>query len=38
VLATGLVVGLGRIWLVVAGVAAAQLVVAVTAVLEMTRR
>jgi hypothetical protein len=38
VLATGLVVGLGRVWLVVAGVAAAQLVMAATAVLEMTRR
>ena len=37
VLATGLVVGLGRVWLMVAGVAAAQLVLAVAAVLELTR-
>jgi hypothetical protein len=38
VLVTGLVVGLGRVWLVVVGVAAAQLVMAAAAVLEMTRR
>ena len=38
VLATGLVIGLDRIWLVVAGVAAAQLLMAVSAVVEMTRR
>lgn len=38
VLVAGLAVGLGRVWLVVIGVAAAQLVTAVSAVLELTRR
>jgi hypothetical protein len=38
VIAAGFAVGLSRAWLLVLGVAAAQMVSAVTAAVEMTRR